>query len=83
MVRGSFADLDELLRKKGYLYQYRAGKPSYSVVGKALFKNDQGIELMLKRIKRGKPAMRTGATVGLTRTAQQPDVWAVLRRKRR
>jgi hypothetical protein len=78
---GSLAELETLMTQRGFSFQYEAGQPSYFDLGKALYKNNEGMELMLKRIAKGKPAMWTGAKVGLVRTAQQPDIWMVFRRR--
>lgn len=82
-MRGTLADLHEHLRKIGFSYQYKAGMPSYSVSGKALYKDPLGNERLLKRIAIGKPAMLTGAKVGWVRTAQQPDLWGIFKRRRK
>ena len=86
-VKGTFADLSQMLSGKGFEYQYKAGQKSYSVSGVAKYRNPQGDVKMLKRIAKGKAAQNLprpeGATIWLARTAQQPDTWQLFRKRSR
>ena len=81
---GSMADLHDSLMKEGFGYQYKAGQKSYFETGIAPYLNlRSGEKALLMRVQKGQPAMWTGAKVGLVRTAQQPDVWQLIRKRRR
>ncbi len=79
---GSLADLSDVLSKEGFVYQYKAGQRSYFDTGVARYRHPSGMRATLKRVQKGVPAMWTGASVGLTRTAAQPDVWQLIKRRK-
>lgn len=80
---GSMASLHEILVGKGFRSTLKAGQPSARDAGVEIYEDPLGTKAIMQRIERGRPAMMTGAKVGLVRTHATPDVWQLLTGKKK
>lgn len=83
---GSKADLEMALIKEGFSYKYQKGRDPF-MEGIQIHEDPLGVQRILKRVEKGKPARwlhptkKQGMLVKI-RTAQMPDVWAILKPKK-